>query len=194
MHGAWREVVDPERPITLEQLLLTEVNADNLLRDVIIFDADEISGAMDELTARWIASGEVAHPEVIGAVCRLNEAANRHEWGVIATRIADATYLNHRQLSSAGADTITDYLSPIRVLASLVPDLRADLAEVLAHSTKGLVAHMVLTGTSTDGVAIEISIVQITLLEGDRVTHIEAFDHADSDLAVARFEELNRSG
>ena len=35
------------------------------LHDIVSFDPDDINGAMGELTARWIASGEVAHPEVI---------------------------------------------------------------------------------------------------------------------------------
>jgi predicted ester cyclase len=140
-----------------------------------------------------VRSGEVAHPDVIETVRRLNECANRHDWDAIATSLAGATYINRRQLARAGTDTIDDYLSSIRTLASLVPDLRAELAEVLAQSAMGLVAHMVLKGTSTDGVAIEISIVQITLLDADRVIHVEAFDHAQRDVALARFEELNRS-
>lgn len=90
-----------------------------------------------------------------------------------------------------GDETVADYLSSIKMLASLVPDLRSELAEVLAHSARGLVHHTVLKGTSTDGMPVEISIVQITLLEGDRVTHIEAFDPDQRDLALARFAELN---
>jgi hypothetical protein len=43
---------------------------------------------------------------------------------------------------------------------------------------------MVLKGTSTEGLAIEISIVQLTLLEGERVTHFESFEPAHRDLAL----------
>ena len=106
--------------------------------------------------------------------------------------LAGATYLNHRQLARGGADTIDDYISSIRMLASFVPDLSAEPAQVLTQSAMGVVAHLVLRGTSTDGVAIEIPIVQLALLEGDHVTHVEAFDLAQRDLALARFEELER--
>jgi hypothetical protein len=53
----------------------------------------------------------------------------------------------------------------------------------LANSATGLAAHMVLKGTSTDGVAIELGIVQLTLVEGDRITHIETFNPDERDLA-----------
>ena len=51
---------------------------------------------------------------------------------------------------------------------------------------------MILKGTSTDGAAIEIPVYAITLTEGDRVTRFEAFDADQRDLALARFEDLNR--
>ena len=31
-------------------------------------------------TARWIASGEVAHPEVIEAYLQIVQELNRHDW------------------------------------------------------------------------------------------------------------------
>jgi hypothetical protein len=187
----YRDTDEADWPVTMEALTLTEISDDGLVRDIVLFDPDDINGAIGELTTRWIASEEVAHPEVIDSVCRLNETANRHEWDAIAAHIAGATYVNHRQLAMGGDETVADYLSSIKMLASLVPDLRSELAEVLAHSARGLVHHTVLKGTSTDGMPVEISIVQITLLEGDRVTHIEAFDPDQRDLALARFAELN---
>ena len=82
-------------------------------------------------------------------------------------------------------------MSSITMMASLVPDYRFELAEVLTHSAMGLVNHMVLRGTSTDGVAIEIPLITLVLLDGDRVDHIETFEISDRDLALARFEDLN---
>jgi hypothetical protein len=81
----------------------------------------------------------------------------------------------------------------IRMLASLAPDYWVELAEILTQSATGLVDYEVLRGTSTDGVVIEIPVVVLILLDGDRVTRLEAFDPAQRDLALARFEELNRS-
>jgi hypothetical protein len=183
----------PDRPITVEILQVAEVNHDGLIHDTVSFDPDDIKGAFAELTDRWIASGEVAHPEIIKSVHRLSETINRHDWDAFEALSAGATYVNHRQLSSPGVETIADHMSSIRMMASLVPDYRVELAEVLTHSAMGLVSHVVLRGTSTDGAAIEIPSLGLFLLDGDRVTRFETFDSNKRDLALARFEELNLS-
>ncbi len=193
-HDRYRETGDAERPITLDSLTLTEVTDDDLVRSLVIFDPDDINGAIGELTARWIASGEVAHPEVIEAQRWLVDAANRHDWDAFAMRSAGATYVNHRQLATGETDTIADYMSSIRMMASLVPDLWVEPAEILTYSAAGFVTRDVVRGTSTDGVAIEIQLVMLTLLDGDRVTHVEAFGLDQRDLALARFEERSRFG
>ncbi|MFZ0834631.1 MAG: hypothetical protein WAM92_16455 [Mycobacterium sp.] len=192
-HDKYRDTVDPERSIAIEHLTLLEVDENNRGRDILLFDPDDINAALAELTARWIASGEVAHPEVIEAGCRVFEAVNRHEWEAISAANANATYVNHRQLPASG-NTIADHMSSVRMMASLVPDLRLELSQILAHSASGLVCHNVIKGTSTDGAAIEIPVIVITLLDGDRVRHIEAFDLDQRDFALTRFAELSRSG
>ena len=78
-------------------------------------------------------------------------------------------------------------------MASLVPDLRVELAEVLTHSASGAVSHVVVKGTSTAGAAIEVPVVMLIPLDGDRMKRIEFFDPDQRELAVARFEELNQS-
>jgi hypothetical protein len=168
---------------------LTEVADDESAYYIVIFDPDDINGAIGALTARWIASGEVAHPEVIESVCRISETVNRHDWDAFATLIAGATYVNHRQLSSPGVQTIADHMSSIRTMASLVPDYWVELAEVLAYSAMGLVGDVSLRGTSIDGLPIEIPLVMFVVVDRDRVIGFEAFDPDQRDLALARFEE-----
>jgi hypothetical protein len=186
-----RDTDDPDQPIAVELLEITEVGDDGLMQDTVIFDPDDLNGAIAELTARWIACGEVAHPEIIKSAHRLTEAINRHDWDAFAALSAGATYVNHRQLSSPGVQTIGDHMSLIRAMASRVPDFWVEPAEVLTQSAMGLVNHVVLRGTSTDGVAIEIPLVALMLLDGDRVTRFETFDVDQRDLALARFEELS---
>jgi hypothetical protein len=123
----------------------------------------------------------------------LTAATNRHDWDAFATLGAGAAYLNHRQLSKPGVDTIADHLSSFRTMASLVPDFWVEQAEVLTQSPKGVVNHIITRGSSTDGVAIEIPLVAIILFDGDRLTCVKPFDADQRDQALARFEELNWS-
>ena len=52
--------------------------------------------------------------------------------------------------------------------------------------------HLVLKGTSAEGFVAELPVIALILLDGERVTHLENFDPDQRDLALARFEELNR--
>jgi hypothetical protein len=67
------------------------------------------------------------------------------------------------------------------------------IAEVLARSAIGIVSRMALKGTSTGDVAVKIPIIQLILLDGDRLTHFEAFDEDQRALALARVQELNQA-
>ena len=185
-----RDTEGADRPIVVELMTVMEVTDGGLVHDTVSFDPDDLDGAMAELTARWIASGEVAHPEVIETARRLNEAGNRDGWEAFATLNADATFVNHRQLSSPGVQTIADHVPSMRTAASLLPAHRVELAEILTHSASGLVIHLVLKGTSTEGFAVELPVVALILLDGERVTHLENFDPDQRALALARFEEL----
>ncbi len=139
---------DADAP-TIEMLQITGVSRGGLLHACVSFDPDDMNDAFAELTARWIASGEVTHPVVVEEIRRLNEIINRHDWDAFATSIAGATFVNHRQLAGPGAQTVTDHVSSIQMLATLVPDYRIELAEVIAQSATGLVDHEVLRAPRT---------------------------------------------
>lgn len=63
----FRDTDEAHQPITVELMTLTELDHDNLLSHTVFFDSDDVNGAFGELTARWIASGDVAHPEWPGS-------------------------------------------------------------------------------------------------------------------------------
>ncbi|WP_297737441.1 BTAD domain-containing putative transcriptional regulator [Mycobacterium sp.] len=194
IHVCYRDTDYADRPITVEFLQVAEVDDAGLMLDCVSFDPDDINDAFTELTARWIASGEVAHPEIVEFAQRVTEIINRHDREALAMLTKGATHVNHRQLASPGVQTVAEHMSSGQMIESLVPDYWIEPAEVVALSAKGLVVHFVLKGTSTDGVTIEIPLIQFALFEDGRVTHVEAFDPAQRDLALARFEELNRPG
>jgi ketosteroid isomerase-like protein len=189
----FRDTDYADQPITVAALQIAEVSHGGLIRDSVSFDPDDVNGAFAELTDRWIASGEVEHPEIIKSAHRLTEATNRHDWEALAALGAGAAYVNHRQLSKPGVETIADHMQSFRTMASLVPDFWVEQADVLTQSAMGVVTHVVMRGTSTDGVTIEIPLVALMFFDGDRVTRVETFDADQREQALARFDELNRS-
>lgn len=189
----FRDTDAPGQPVTVDDLSLTEVTEGGLVCHSVIFDSDDLDAAMRELDARWIASGKVEHPEVIETILGLFEAANRRDWeAVLAAHSADATFINHRQLTT-GRDTIADYWSSIRAFADLVPDMRFELAGVLSQTSTGVVCDIVVAGTSSDGLTVELPLVAVLRLDEGHVTHIENFEPAERKRALERFEQLNAS-
>lgn len=188
----FRDTGDREPPIPVEMLVLTDITDESVVKTVL-FDPDDIDAAFAELTARWIASGDVEHPAVIRAAQRIFETFNRHDWETFTTYLRDATYVSHRQLGIDDAD-ISDYLLSVQMWVSLIPDLRTEAAEVLAHSAIGGVVSAVLKGTSTNGTVVEIPSIVLALNDGDRVTHLETYDPEQRDMALARFDELSSRG
>ena len=73
-----------------------------------------------------------------------------------------------------------------------MPDMWFETAEFLTHSAKGVVINVVVKGTSTENVAVELPWVILYIFDGDRFTHVEVFDIDQRDMALARFDELNR--
>ncbi|OBF33615.1 hypothetical protein A5724_18815 [Mycobacterium sp. ACS1612] len=187
----WRDTSEDDQPITAETLMLTELGDDGLIRRTVLFDPDDNNGAIAELTARWLASGEVAHPAVIEAASQGNEAYNRHDWDAIAAMEADAAYVNHRQLTSEHPETIADHWRSIRALTSLIPDMWVDPAEILAHSATCVVSHVIVRGTTVGGTAIELPAIILIVFDASRVARMEAFDLSQRDTALGRFAELS---
>ncbi|WP_235632340.1 BTAD domain-containing putative transcriptional regulator [Mycolicibacterium rutilum] len=176
----------PGRPVTVEDLSVTEISANGEICHATLFDANDIDAAMTELTTRWIATGEVEHPDTIEAHHKIIEITNHHDWDALTAVCGGATYINHRQLGSPTAD----YISSIRALASLTPDLWIVPAMILAHSACGVVVHAVIRGTTTDGSATEIPFLMINIVRDGHVAHIETFDPDDRAHALERFDEL----
>jgi hypothetical protein len=115
---------------------------------------------------------------------------NRHDWDEYTTSLADATYVNHRQLGSG--ETVGDYIASVTATASLIPNVWVEPAEILKCSASGAVGDMLVKGTSPDGVEVEIPMLMLGLFDGDHLTRFELFDPDQRDLALARFDELNR--
>ena len=103
---------------------------------------------------------------------------------MVAIIEAAATYVNHRQLVGAEPETIADHWRSIRALVSLIPDMRIEAAEILAHSAIGVVTNAVVTGRTSEGTTIELPAITLILFNGTRVTRMEAFDIDQRDLAV----------
>lgn len=187
--ATFRDQSEAGNPIVVEALNVGRLSNDGLISWFAVFDPEDIDAAFAELTAQWIASGEVAHPDVIEAMKQLYDCANRHDWDALVARESDAVFVNHRQLGTG--EQIGDHWSSIRTMASLIPDMRMEVTEIPSHSADGVVSTCVVKGTAVGGTAIELPVIIVLLFDGLRVTRMEAFDLNQRDQALARFDELS---
>jgi hypothetical protein len=190
-HDRFRDTDEADRPIAVELLSITEVGEDGLCYSAVHLDVNDITGALRKLTARWIASGEVTHPQAIETHLRLLENLSRHDWDAWGASIANATYVNHRQLGNG--ETIADFTASVAAVASLIPNVYVVPTEILTYSGSGVACDVVARGTTSEGAEVEIPMVLLSLFDGDRLTRFEIFDPDQRDQALARFDELNKA-
>ncbi len=177
---------DEPEAIPSEVLGIIEIDADERIVAVVMFDLDDIDAAFAELDARYLAGEAAAHA---------------HTWSVIAadlrrvqparTSCDDSGFGLHRS-STARIDRgrlIWPHLfvpcGTSRRTSSVYIEAVHRLSEL------GAVVTQALKGTSQEGFDAEWRMIELLTVEGDLINRCEIFDEADLDAALARFEELH---
>ena len=163
-------------------LSVAEINADSQIVAGVVFDADDIDAAFEELDSRYLAGEAGAYAHTWSVIMRFNAAFNRHE--IPAT---DWITIDHRRLITA--DT-SDQSALIQEVWNITPDLSIHIEAVHRLSSVGAVVTRELRGTSQEGFDAEWRMIQLLTVEGDQISRSELFDEADLDAALARFDEL----
>jgi hypothetical protein len=168
----------------VEMLNIVEIDTDGRIVAHVEYDPDDIDAAVAELDARYRAGEAGAYAHTWSVIARFNAAFNRHE--IPAT---DWITIDHRRLVTA--DT-SDQSALIRDVWNITPDLSIHIEAVHQLSSFGAVVTRELHGTSREGFEAEWRMIQLLTVEGDRISRSELFDEADLDVALARFDELDR--
>jgi hypothetical protein len=182
-HDIYRDTGHADRPITNEHLMLTEVNADGLVHNSVIFDPDDIDAAFEELEARYLAGEATSHAGVWSLVTRRYAALNRHELPPDRIDVND-----HRRIAMVEPG---DPGAVLRAGWDLTPNFRIQIEAVHRLGVVGAVVSRVTKATTEEGFAAEWRAVDLWTLEGDRINGCELFDETDLDAALARFDELD---
>ena len=168
--------------VSAVMLGIVEIGNDNRLTGSAWFDLGDIDAAFAELDARYLAGEAAAHAHTWSVIAETYAAFNRHELPAKDWRIID-----HRPLVGV---PVVSAAAIIRSVWDLAPDLSIQIEAVHRLSGFGAVIALKAYGTSPEGFAAEWRMIQLPIVEGDRVDACEVFDEADLDAALARFEEL----
>lgn len=176
-----------ERPeaFRTDVLGVLEVDANQRIAAAVMFDLDDIDGAFEELDARYLAGEAAAHSQTWSVIARVQAAVNRRELPVTTP---DPGYIDHRPLVSIEG---VDLAASIRAVFDIFSAYSVYVEAVHRLDALGAVYTQAHKGTSHDGVDAELRMIEVQTVEGDLLSHVEVFDEADLDAALARFEELH---
>jgi hypothetical protein len=170
------------------ETVIMEIDAEGKLRGVDHFDPEDRPAAF---AAAWrhFSSGEAgrAGPD---PVTEFVVAFTRHDWDGLRRCLAEeAVVVDRRRLGFETFDR-EGWLTSLRALAELAPDVRSEPLRVLASNPRGRAALTRVVGTTRDGAEFENVFVSLFVAPGAQIERFERFELAELDRALARFEEL----
>ncbi len=176
---------DPEA-IQSEALNVIEIDADDRITGLVMFDPGNIDAAFDELDARYLAGEAAPYSRTWSVIGRNVTAFNR---GDRSTTTPDWVTIDHRRVARFAPGELA---AAIQDSADPTPEFRARNVAVHRLNDCGAVVTTSSHGTSPQGFEAEWTVIQILTIEGELISRCELFDETDLDAALARFDELTR--
>ena len=184
-------------PTEIEALVLYETDDDERLRTLVMFDADNLDDAYDELDARYAASEGASTADAFSVATRAGAALLRRDWVALAACLDDDyAFVDHRSLSVGrflGDLDREGLLRSMQELVSLSPRAKLRMTAVLRLSERGMVYRQSITGEGAgegNFENIENTGVMVGVFRDGRLQRNEIFADSDLDAALRRYEEL----
>ncbi|WP_374025479.1 BTAD domain-containing putative transcriptional regulator [Mycobacterium sp. HNNTM2301] len=167
-----------------EMLGISEINADQSIVAAVSFDLDDIDAAFEELDTRYVANEAAGHARTWSVITDVYAMFNRHELPAV-----DWVIVDHRR----GTPFASGDLPPaLENFFDLTPEFRVGIETVHRLNNIGAVVTIDSRGSSRDGSDAEWRMIQLLVVEGDRLTRCELFDEGDLDAAIELFDQLSQ--
>ena len=174
-------------PFRTDVLSVTEINTDDRLSALVLFDLDDIDAAFAELDARYRDGEAAEHAHTWSVIVEGYAALNRHE---LAPITPDLVNTDHRRGVAFAPGDLVAYL---RAGRDLTTDSHIYIEAVIRLSHLGVTVSHVIKGTSQEGFDAEWREIAIVAVDGEALNRLELFDEADLDVALAQFDMLSRT-
>ncbi|MGV0784205.1 BTAD domain-containing putative transcriptional regulator [Mycolicibacterium sp. XJ766] len=177
---------EDQRPeaFLIDLVQIVEIDANQRICALVLFDPDDIDSAFAELEARYVAGEAADHAQTWSAVANGYAALNRHE---IPRAAPDLVNVDHRP----GVAFMPGDLFPyIHAAWDVSPDLKVHIETAHRLNRVGTVITQAANGSSHHGFDAEWRQIVVFTVDGDAVNRCEMYDESDLDVALARFDEL----
>jgi DNA-binding SARP family transcriptional activator len=169
-----------------EAYTVLEINDDEQMVALVVFDLDDFDSAIAELDRRYLAGEAAVHAHTWSVVMQGFASLNRRE---LPPTTPDWVNIDHRRGTSIAPGEMPAVLGAAWKTTS---DLSSFIEAVHRLDNLGAVITHVANETSQEGFHAEWRVISLLALDGDLVNRCEVFDDADLDTAIARFDELSR--
>ena len=170
-----------------DMLGIAEIDADNRIASITVFDLDDIDAAFEELDARYLADEAAAYSRTWSVIADAYKAVNRQE---LPTTTPDWVNIDHRRGIAFPPGGLKAYLHATWDL--FTPGMNIYIETVHRLTILGAVVTRVVKGTSREGFDAEWREIGLSTVEGNSIIRSELFDEADLGTALASFDELDR--
>ena len=181
----WGRGDSPEAsPIEIVQLV--EIDAQERIKAIVLFDPDDLDAAYAELDSRYLTGEAAAHAHTWSIILGGYAASNRRE---LPPTTPDWQTVDHRRAIAFAPGDLDRYMHATWEVA---PNSRAYAAAVHRLNQFGAVVTQTVKGASPSGFYAEWQEIVVLTVEGDLLNRAELYDEPDLNAALARFEEVSR--
>ncbi|CAM3217535.1 BTAD domain-containing putative transcriptional regulator [Mycobacterium intermedium] len=171
--------------IRVEVLHLIEIDHDERIVGIVVFEVEQFEAAIAELEARYLTGEAAAYAKTWSVIAETFVALGR---GEIPKMTPDCTTEDHRRGPSFAPGELTAYLE---AGLNLDQTLRAYALVVHRLTDLGAVCSYVAHGLTPEGFDGEWQQVGLVTVADDLVNRCELFDEGDIDAALAKFDQLS---
>ncbi|UMB72220.1 AAA family ATPase [Mycobacterium paraterrae] len=167
-----------------EALNIVEIDADGKIISIAVFDLDDFDTAVAELDARYMAGEAAVYADTWSPIARSYAAMCRGGQPPITP---DAVTIDHRRATAYGPSKLRAFIETMRETRQ---EIRPFVESVHRLNERGAVVSYAARGNSAQGFEAEWQGINVAMVDGDVVCHIEFFDETDLDAAIATFDRL----
>src|SRR5205085_2490961 len=140
-----------QRPdaFVLDVLNIVEIDTDERITSLVLFDADDIDAAFEELETRYLAGEAAVYADMWSVVTHAYKALNTQE---LPPTMSDWVTVDHRVRETFRADDLNSY---VRSGWDVAPDVKVYIEVVHRLSDLGAVATHLAYGTTQSGFVAE---------------------------------------
>ena len=171
----------------VEVLHVIDVDTDERIAGLVLFEPDDVAAAIAELERRYLAGEAGTYADTWSVIAAGVSALNRGELPAATT---DWASIDHRRLIAIAPAT---FYAVLGASWDSMSDLSFMVESVHRLNSQGAVGTWVVHGTSNQGLRVEWRLMCLWTIQGDLLSGCEMFDEEDLDAAIARFDQLTRS-